>query len=334
MLDYQQTILTYAKSSYDSLGKKAYFEFYGKKLSYDTFFDLVDNCAENMARLGIGKGTVVTLTLPNCPQFIIAVYALSKIGAICSMISPLASKNTVEKAMEKTGSKIIIVSTLCPHEFSGQVIRVHFNYFMPLIKKTVLAIKKHYSDGFAFENLLVKTKPPYIAKETDDFDGTAFLLHSGGTTGEPKTVMLSQKAVNYCAMTITGNIQDNGIKPQDDITCAYILPLFYGYGLGVMHTQVSNAYNNVIRAKFKPDELAKDFKKNDINLMFGVPFMYAKMLKTGLWNKEQVKNLKLCYIGGERLTEELNDEYKKSLSEFSISGRLRHDRSGYRVFGG
>ena len=311
-----QSMLAFIRSSYENLGKHSYLDFYGRKISYDAFFAYVDDCAENFARFGVGKGTVVTLVLPNCPQFLIAVYALSKLGAICSMLSPLMSQNAIEKAMAKTESKIILISTLSTYEFSeAKVIRVHFNYFMPVVKKVALALKKHESSGFSFENLLAKTYEPYIVKEEVDPEAPAFYLHSGGTTGEAKTVILSQKAVNYCAITISENLRDNDLKAEDDVTCAYILPLFYGYGLGVIHTQLYNGYNNVVRAKFKAEELAKEFAKYDINMMFGVPIMYSRMLRTGLWNDQKVKNLKLCYIGGEKMTAELNDAFRKNFKE-------------------
>ena len=320
-VEYSISMLDFIKQQYLQRKNAAFLEFYGKKISFDDFFSYVDDCAENFARFGVGKGDVVTLALPKCPQFVIAVYALSKVGAICSLLSPLSSKNSIEKTLTKTGSKIVIISTLTPYDFDdvgAKTIRVHFNYFMPFIKKAVLEIKKHYSSGFAFENLLAKTYEPFVLKNIPDCNAPAFYLHSGGTTGEPKTVILSQKAVNYCALTITENIRDNGIKEGDDIVAAYILPVFYGYGLGVLHTQLYNGYSHVIRAKFKPEDLAKDFSKQNVNLMFGVPVMYAKMLKTGLWNSQKVKNLRLCYIGGEKLSEELLGDFNKAFPNASL----------------
>ena len=310
MVDYSKSIYDYLRASYDGLGKKSFVEFYGKKTSFERLFDKIDAVAENLARFGVGKGTVVTVSLPNCPQFIILTYALAKLGAIGSFVSPLMSQPALEKVLSKTGSKILVISTLCPHKVENvSVIRVHFNAFMPALKKAVLAIKKHYAEGFSFESLFVKPQPPFIAETAVDPSAPAFYLHSGGTTGEPKTVILSQRAVNYCAATISANLAENDLHPTDEINCAFILPLFYGYGLGVMHTQMTNGYNHFVRAKFNPAEFAEMFAKNNVNLMFGIPTMYRKMLQTGAWTEQNVKDLRLCYIGGERLSKELAEEF-------------------------
>ena len=98
-LDCNKKIYDFARSV---ANPKSFLEFYGGKIRYDRFFDLIDSLSRNLIDYGIKQGEVVTLMLPNCPQFAMLVYALSNIGAVASMISPLISEKQTLKIMENT----------------------------------------------------------------------------------------------------------------------------------------------------------------------------------------------------------------------------------------
>lgn len=311
-----QKILEFAKQN---TNHKGYLEFYQKKISYAKFFKLVDYLSFNLLEYGIKKGDVVTLMLPNCPQFAMLVYALSNIGAVASLISPLLSEHQAEAIMKRTSSKLLFVSSITKYPFENvKKIRIDFGYFAGFLAKAVFASAKPDKSGVCFEKVFLKKNIGNMPIPNVDPKSTAFHLNSGGTTGEPKTVMLSQIAVNTVAFYIVNNLDENGYTLPTNANAIYILPMFYGYGLSVFHTLLTASFNQYMRAKFRPRDLIKDMEKNNVEVMFGVPIMYKRMLLTNRFNNSVLKHLKVCYSGGEKLSLSLQDEFNKAFPESII----------------
>lgn len=311
--------------AYSHVNLNGYFEFYGRKIRYDKFFSLVRRISFNLADFGIKRGDTVTLMLPNCPQFAMLVYALSNVGAICSLISPLISKTHLKETMERTNSKILFVSTITDYSFDKiKVIRVNFGYYMGFPTKFAF-LKKKSTSGVRFEDFLEndicdQNKKVSFEKDFDSVspDDVAFYLNSGGTTGEPKTVMISQSALNYCSYCIMSNLLENGYSLNSGVNSIFTLPMFYGYGLSVLHTSITMSFNQCVRAKFRPKDFARDICWNHSEIMFGVPVIYKKLLSTGKFNSSKCKELKVCYSGGEKLSENLQNEFYQAFPDSII----------------
>lgn len=315
-LNFNTTVMGFALT-YTNLSR--HLEFYGKRMKYGKFFELAHNLSLNLSLYGIKKGDTVTLMLPNCPQFAMLIYALSEMGVVGSLISPLISENQVKEIMTRTGSKILFVSTITDYEFSGvDIIRVNLAYYMGYPAKLAFLNKKS-NTGKCFETFLKKpnlnSDERYVFENVFSYvdpNDVAFYLNSGGTTGEPKTVMISQTALNYCSYCIISNLYENGFELNSKANSIYVLPMFYGYGLSVLHTSFTMSFNQYVRAKFRPNDLSKDIAKNKIDIMFGVPVMYRKMLETGIFHSKKCKEMKVCYSGGEKLSEVLQNSFNNA----------------------
>lgn len=304
--------------AYSKVNLNGYLEFYGKSMKYGKFFDFVRTLSFNLVRYGIKKGDTVTVMLPNCPQFAMLIYALSNIGAVCSLLSPLVSEAHLEEIMRRTGSKVLFVSTITDYALDGiDVVRVDFAHFMGYPTKFVF-LKKKSNKGKKFEDFLkvqdldlAELKNLQNAIDEVNPSDVAFYLNSGGTTGEPKTVMISQTALNYCSYCVISNMYENDFELNSNSEAMYVLPMFYGYGLSILHTCFTMSFNLHIRAKFRPKDLARDMRTRHAEIMFGVPVMYKKLLATGKFDKDKCKELKVCYSGGEKLSENLQNSFYK-----------------------
>ena len=85
----QTTLYEYARQGLALSPDRAALWFYGRPVRYRELFRRIDNAADNLFTLGVREGTVVTIHLPNCPQAVVAVYAIAKLGGICNMVHPL-----------------------------------------------------------------------------------------------------------------------------------------------------------------------------------------------------------------------------------------------------
>ena len=84
-------------------------QYMGKKINYTKFLKKIDICAKGFKALGIKKGDIVTLLLPNVPEALISLYALNKIGAIANMTHPLSAEEEIKSTLISTKSKYLII---------------------------------------------------------------------------------------------------------------------------------------------------------------------------------------------------------------------------------
>ena len=88
-MDTKTSIYGYAKTDLNKKLNKTAIWFYGKSIKYKDLFDRIDNVADNLCSIGVKFGDVITVHTPNCPEAIITIYALAKIGAISNIVHPL-----------------------------------------------------------------------------------------------------------------------------------------------------------------------------------------------------------------------------------------------------
>ena len=81
----------------------------GRKTTYKKFLKQIDICAKGFKALGIRKGDIVTILLPNVPESLISLYALNKLGAIANMTHPLSAEEEIKETLISTKSKYLII---------------------------------------------------------------------------------------------------------------------------------------------------------------------------------------------------------------------------------
>ena len=87
--------------------------YYGNVFSYKSFLSKIDKAAISFNSIGVKKGEVVTICMPNTPEGLISFYATSKIGAITNMIHPLSSEEEIKNYLKETDSTAFIMIDMC-----------------------------------------------------------------------------------------------------------------------------------------------------------------------------------------------------------------------------
>ena len=177
-----------------------------KRISYPETVRRVQQLIGYFRRLGVKKGDVVTVSLPNIPVCIYTLYALSAIGAVQNIIHPLSPVQEILRTAEETDSVLVILLSTA-YKANAEVIRASgrsFAFANPMydhsLRMRVLCTCKygkvpetdrlHDLDRF-------RREVPCADVEEHDSSATSILLHSGGTTGTPKTIELSDDALNH-----------------------------------------------------------------------------------------------------------------------------------------
>ena len=223
----------------------------GKKISFKALLKRVDMTADILYNsLGVRENDVVVIAQPNIPETIILFYAVNKIGATSNLIHPFTPFNQVKQIMDKTHTKVaflfeqrIAKEVKQYREIADQIYVTRIEDDLPFFSKFIyhnfmnFRIRKKLGklpsrfkfDGFKYTYQLKPTgKEVPIAKA--DKNRCSVLLHSGSTTGKPKTICLSDYAFNFIAQYSYSFL---AVKPEEmrGHKMLSVLPSFHGFGL-------------------------------------------------------------------------------------------------------
>lgn len=311
-----------AENQPDSLA----YEYFGTKCTYKNIVKKIEDISGAYYALGVRKGDIVTIVMPNTPEAVISIYALNRIGAVANILHPLSAQEEIKNHINRVGSKVLLCVDICTEKVSHiidktpvkNVIVASPAESMPAIMKTLYALKcirnfkydksdKRYMSWSAFSEK--SRRVAEYCPKGDDNHKVAIILHSGGTTGTPKDIMLSNS--NFNAFGIQAVLTLRDVKSGDKILA--ILPIFHGFGLGVcVHVSFCFGACSVLIPQFNAKQFASILKKHKPTMIFGVPTLYDALLKAKGTDKIDFSFLKYAVSGGDTLPEKL----EKSVNEF------------------
>lgn len=311
------SIYEYAKQGVALSADKTAIWFYGRSITYRELFECIDHVADNLHALGVRQGTVVTIHLPNCPQAVMAIYAVAKLGGICNMVHPLISANGLRKNMEFTESTVLLTGSHCEQidqlSFPDQVIYADISQFMGKAYALGFRLKsksKRPAKAIDFRNLLVSHSGDVdFPEQVTLANECACYLNSSGTTGEPKTVMHSHAACNNWVSNAKSFLGERGLRNEVVLS---VLPFFHGSGLIMdLHQVLCAGGAQLLLAKWNARAAVKAFKKYKATVLTGVPFMYQSILEEKGFCGKVAERISQCYVSGDTTPIEL----KKAFNE-------------------
>lgn len=275
----------------------------------------------------IKKGDVVTMNLPNIPNAIILFYAINKCGAIADIIHPLNPINTISKALANTCSKLFITldnyfasNRIAIENLNMSIIVCRVSDYLPYIKRKFYRKREQrVEDRYLYTGILHNKNTTIV--ENSEFNNIAVYLHSTGTTGDAKTVALSNKAISELKNALSKGVI-NDMDPNKNKSIM-VLPLFHGFGFGVcMHTMLSFGFEIVLMPKFDIHQFANRIANRKVTICTGVPTMFSKLLKLSNKDFSKLKSLENIFVGGEKLDERLKSEFNKRLNQIGSTAEL------------
>lgn len=291
--------------------------YFGTRMSFGEMFDKIDIAAKAFRSMGVKEKDVVTVCLPNTPEALICFYAINKIGAVADMIHPLSGGNEIKYYLQESKSRVLVLIDFAYEKVKDQLedtlvhktIMVSPKDSMPrglAIGYTLtrgLKIKKpkmHDSDFMSWNSFMFKgmtyTKNYISNMKSEDL---AVILHSGGTTGKPKGIMLSN--YNFNAECQQASLVIPTMKPREKIMT--IMPNFHGFGLCVsMHTPLCFRVEVILIPEFDGKRFHNIIKKYRPNVLVGVPTLWEAMLNNKRFDDVDLSSLKYMISGGDSLT--------------------------------
>ena len=311
------------------------YNYFGKLEKFDEFLKQIDLCARSFRSQGIRKGDIVTICMPNTPEGVICFYALNKIGAIANMIHPLSGEEEIKEYLNSTNSVMLVMIDLCYEKIKKiiketkvyKTIVVSAKDSMPRLlalgysvtKGLKIEKPKGSSEYIYYKDFLLKGyKYNGNYEEHMKKDDPAVILHSGGTTGTPKGIVLSNG--NFNALAIQAGFIFKNLGPGD--SCLTIMPIFHGFGLGVsVHCPLSLGITPVLVPQFDAKKFDQLLKKYRPNILLGVPTLYEALINTNNTNLD-LSNLKFIISGGDSLSSTLERRINVFLAECGCNEKV------------
>ena len=315
-------------------GSTAYV-FMGKETSYAAFMDRIQAAAQGLTRLGIRRGDRVTICMPNSPQALDCFYALNRIGAIPNMIHPLSAAKEIAFYLEVSHSKAVLtldqfyekVAQAASEDCRILLARIKDELPFPLsvlfpLSKNARAIPKLPKQGYIlWRDLVASGKGVELEADTGSFDDCGAILYSGGTTGTTKGIMLSN--LNFNALGLQ-TIAASGFGSVAGMKMLSVMPVFHGFGLGIgIHTALIGGATCILVPQFTVDTYADILKKQQPNIIPGVPTLFEALLRAPALEDADLSFLKGIFSGGDSLSPELKKKADTFLKEHGCTEQIR-----------
>ena len=325
---YQGSMYDYVKESAIKNEKRTAYTYYGLGVSYRGFLRRVDRIATALTQFNIVENECVTICMPNTPESIALIYAINKIGAIANIIHPLSSTKDIKRALDETNSGVLFCSDSSMQ--NARDIKVKHFILVPnstsliKFKQMIYNIKESgnlklgknmisWSDFISYKTL----DDPYKKRKAND---PAAIIYSGGTTGKPKGIILSN--LNFNAMALqTMNVCD-GLNPGSSVLAA--LPIFHVFGLALcIHTTLACGMTAILVPKINTNKINSELKKYKPNIYPAVPSLLTMSLKGADPGSSGLKDIKTVVVGGDYLSPQTKAEFEKFLKDHGSNGVVK-----------
>ncbi|KAL5730167.1 4-coumarate--CoA ligase [Ranunculus cassubicifolius] len=202
----------------------------GYSLSYSNLHQMVNSFASGLHHLGVSKGDVVLILLPNTVYFPIILLGVLSVGAIAMPMNPLSSSIEIDKRVKDCNVTLIFTENVEKVEHLNVRVRV---IRVPLVEN-IVECELQTSEFDCFNRLVSSNPRTWTTPEINQED-TAAILYSSGTSGVSKGVVLTHKnLISVIEVFVRFEaLQSSSIYPVLENVYLAIVPMFHVYGLSL-----------------------------------------------------------------------------------------------------
>jgi len=288
--------------------------FLGAQLTWAEVKERSDRLATALARFGIAKGDRVGIMLPNCPQYLIAAFALLRIGAIVVNVNPLYTPREIGVVAADSGMRLLItLDVLAPQ---AQAVRDQTS-----IESIVITSLAEYSAAAApcpavegtkrLSEVLASIGESDLPRvNIDPENDVAVLQYTGGTTGVPKGAMLTH--YNIFANVIQSTALHHPGQRRGDERILLVIPFFhiYGFTVGIMAGAWEGA-QQILIPKYDVEMLLTAIRDFRPTYFPAVPTIYVSLLNHPKAREYGIDKVRGFNSGSAPLPIEVIDQFER-----------------------
>lgn len=303
--------------------------FKGAKISYEEMNNITDRLAAGLADLGVKKGDRVGIFIPNTPQFVMAYYAVLKLGAIIVATNPMYTSREIEYQANDSGMEVMIVMSnfynkikeVQPRTDIRQVVVTNIAETLPPVMALLFKLLREKKAGFRvtlaegdvwMKDLIAEHQPedrPQVEVGPDD---VAIFQYSGGTTGTPKAAIALHRNLVANTLQIRRWMPD-AVDGEETVLMA--IPLYHVYGMvcGMNFGLRCGAALVMVPDARDIQDTLENLQKYKATIFPGVPTLYNAInnhpdVQAG---KFDLSSIKACISGSAPLMRETKEQFEE-----------------------
>ena len=293
------------------LGEPA-LEYYGRKFTYADLIVNIKKTAAAFRAAGVKKGDVITVVSVMTPEVIYAFYAADRIGATLNLVDPRYSPEGIRDYIEEVDSHLLVCLNVVYERCRQAAKRTHVERVIVLSPADSLPLplsigykvtnpdrNQYKSNVLMWKQFLANGKNASTSAEPYDPEHACVVVHTGGTTGSPKGVMLTDRNFNAIAQQFSA--YDDLFRQGQSLM--NIMPPFiaYGYACGV-HLPLVLGLKVIIIPNLDPAKLGGLIWKYKPEHMFGVPAHYQQMAADPKLKDKDLSFIRNYAAGGDSIS--------------------------------
>lgn len=307
-------------------------EYLDIRVTYGEMFRRIEETACALWGLGVRPGDIVTIAMPNTPEFVYLAYAVNRVGAVMNNVHPLPGADEMAGYLNEAESRFFFM-------FDGTWNAIHDCLKNTMVEKAIVASPAQ-SLGFLKRKLYRMANPVRldrsVAMDWEEFLKAgkgiapefpqkdpglpAVISHTGGTTGEPKGVLLADNAENAYVFQIMKAID---LCNERQNCMLVVLPPFVNYSFTAgIHEGLSVGCRVALIADYKSDHFGEYYEKYKVNFVNTIPSYCMDMMNDEKCRNMDLSGLKLIIVAGEAMDKHTEEEINSFLHDHGAQIQL------------
>ncbi len=307
--------------------------YYGTDITFRQLLKRINAVARSLTALGVKEGDIVSFVSVAIPETIAAIYALNKIGAAANTIDPRMDVNSIKRMVKESGSKILFVIDMAFPKVDRIMDEIKQDKIivqspassLPLLKKAAMMLANRTK--ISYDHTVIKWstfidmgRKSWFNEAPYRGDALVAITYTGGTTGIPKGVMITNDSMNAVGLSFI----HCDVHREPGNRFLGIIPVFSAYGMVCgMHMPFCIECTLVPIPKFVPEEIGKLVKMFRPNHVISTPVFIELLV-----GSKEVRNMDLSFLytlasGGDSMNEgleaRLNDFRKEHNMQFPLA---------------
>ncbi len=302
--------------------------FKGARISFREMDEITNRLAAGLASLGVKKGDRVGIFIPNTPQFVMAYFAILKLGAVVVATNPLYTAREIEHQVNDAGIEVMVVMSnfyntikqVQPKTHIRVAVVTNLKEALPPLLSFIFTLAREKKGGFRvqldendvwMQDLINRYRPedaPHVEVTAEDI---ALLQYSGGTTGISKGAIALHRNLVANSLQVRRWIV-NAVDGEEVVLMA--LPLYHVYGMvaGMLFAIRAGAGMVMIPNPRDLKDVLESIQKYQTTIFPGVPTLYNAINNHPdvLAGKYDLSTIKGCISGSAPLMRETKEKFE------------------------
>lgn len=303
-------------------------EFLGSEMSYAELNQKSEQFASWLQLQGLQKGDAVLVMMPNMTQYIVCLFGVLKAGGVMVNCNPLNTARELEFQLNDSRAVIAVIASNFAHvmertkspylkkivvtdvgDMLGGLKGYLVNFVLKHIRKTIP--EWNLPGHIPFKKAMAQGAKNSFRKVELRREDISFLQYTGGTTGVPKSAMLSHDNLLANLMQVDGWIR-NRVKAGEEVVLT-ALPLYHIFALtaNCMLSIKIGARNVLIPDPRDLPKLVKTIEKVNMTVLTGVNTLFNALLNNEEFRKLDFSHLNIVLGGGTAIQNAVAQRWKE-----------------------